>query len=249
MLAVVTRKTFWDFWDNIVVVFVGNLIIVAVLLTATLGVGALTRFGPAAVVPAVFVAAVAVSVLLAAQAVVLGVLIRRAEWQTDTVVRQVLGVVPMAVFIAATTVGLIGGVGWLVVAASVAGPLLSVVAVIGGLWVALMWLQIAGFALVARAAAGRDTTAALRDAAMVAFDNPAYGAAVTAFAALLLCFIVIIVPGPGAVLILLDNAFCLRWRKYAAAGPGPADWDRLLAEERRQLARRTPRSILFPWRS
>ncbi len=249
MIGVVTRKTFWDFWDNIVAVFVGNLGLAVALFGLVLGFEEVASFGLAASVAALAAGTLGFVVLLAVYAVILGLVIRRAEYHAPTVRRAVIAVVPGALLIGLTSLGLAGVLGLLLLWTDGAVAPLRFAVLIGTGWLALLWLQIALFLLPALAATDGDIAAAVKRAAVLVLDNAPFSAAVTAFGLFLLPFMVMIVPGPGAALILFDNALTLRSRKYTGADPRRVDWETLLAEERRALARRTPRSILFPWRS
>jgi hypothetical protein len=96
---------------------------------------------------------------------------------------------------------------------------------------------------------------------IIFFDNPGFSifSALYTLATLILSVIfVFLLPGPGGLLLFLDEGLRLRLMKYdwlEANPPEPGShkrreipWDALLIEEREKTGSRTLRNFIFPWK-
>jgi hypothetical protein len=96
---------------------------------------------------------------------------------------------------------------------------------------------------------------------IIFFDNPGFSifSALYTLVTLIISFVfVFLLPGPGGVLLFLDEGLRLRLMKYdwLEANPPEPDspkrrqipWDALLIEEREKTGHRTLRNLIFPWK-
>jgi hypothetical protein len=96
---------------------------------------------------------------------------------------------------------------------------------------------------------------------IIFFDNPGFSifsALYTLVTLILSIIFVFLLPGPGGLLLFLDEGLRLRLMKYdwlEATPPAPDSpprrpipWDTLLIEERERTGSRTLRNIIFPWK-
>jgi hypothetical protein len=108
-----------------------------------------------------------------------------------------------------------------------------------------------------RARLDRDPRKIVKKCFILFFDNPGFSlfAAVhNLVAGVLSLFLAMMIPGPAAILLFLDEALRLRLLKYDYLEAHPdADrkkipWDDLLAEDREKTGTRSFRSFIFPWK-
>jgi hypothetical protein len=96
---------------------------------------------------------------------------------------------------------------------------------------------------------------------IIFFDNPGFSifSALYTLATLILSVIfVFLLPGPGGLLLFLDEGLRLRLMKYDWLEANPPEagspkrrqipWDALLIEEREKTGTRTLRNFIFPWK-
>jgi hypothetical protein len=114
------------------------------------------------------------------------------------------------------------------------------------------------FAICARLDA--NVMKAFKKSFIVFFDNPGFAVFSLFHNALVLGVSVLLAflfPGPGGILLYLDEALRLRLMKYdwLEANPDPADskrrpipWDAILIEEREKTGTRSLKSFIFPWK-
>ena len=115
-------------------------------------------------------------------------------------------------------------------------------------WFCLVWMQGAMYFLPAASLQKGNLAATMKTVTLLVFGNPGYSLLVLLFVLVLTPLIVILIPGPGGILIFLHNATTLRLRRFQAGAAGPADWNTLLACERRALDARNWTNMLFPWK-
>ena len=116
-------------------------------------------------------------------------------------------------------------------------------------WLALLWLTCLLFSAPVMIISGGRPVEAARLLALLLFDNPGFALACTLLAMVALLLTFGLLPGPFGLALFATNAVRLRFRRYQDASAGRPDWAKLLADERADLARRRPLSVIFPWRA
>jgi hypothetical protein len=123
------------------------------------------------------------------------------------------------------------------------------------LWTILAAALILQFCLPIRARLDTKPTKIIKKCLLIFFDNTLFcilaGAASLVILALSLPLFMLL-PGPGGILLFLDEALRLRLLKYdwLEAHPEHAriPWDALLAEEREKTGNRSLKGLIFPWK-
>jgi hypothetical protein len=123
------------------------------------------------------------------------------------------------------------------------------------LWTMLAAILILQFYLPIRARLDTKPARIVKKCFLIFFDNTFFciltGAASLAILALSLPLFMLL-PGPGGILLFLDEALRLRLLKYDWLEANPEHrkipWDDLLAEEREKTGNRGLRGLIFPWK-
>lgn len=248
MLGTVLKRSALDLWDNGPVLFAGNVAFISAGLALYLAAIEIARLGLGWAIAGLAAAAVAVGWMLCLSACLLDAfLAQRVIW--PGLVRDIArrSLAPGAVW--ATTSLCFGSALWLLfdqVVAHAGGGAAAILLA----WVGFTWLQASLFYFPLVAQKRGDVKAALQACLLLVFGNPGFSLAMTAIAIVFFALGAFILPGPAGALILLRNAARMRLLRYAAGTlPGDVpDWNQLLSAERDGLARRTPRSVIFPWK-
>jgi hypothetical protein len=123
------------------------------------------------------------------------------------------------------------------------------------LWTMLAAILILQFYLPIRVRLDTKPAKIVKKCLLIFFDNTLFcilaGAVSLAILALSLPLFLLL-PGPGGILLFLDEALRLRLLKYdwLEANPGhrKIPWDLLLAEEREKTGTRSLKGLIFPWK-
>jgi len=250
-MGTVLKRSALDLWDNGPVLFAGNFLLIATGFGLYLMVIAAARFGLGSAFVGIAAATLAASWLLCFAAFLVDALLMHRSFDgrlwRDGARRSF---VPAALW-AATSLCL-ASVLMLAVPEAAALPGGAGVAATAFLsWTGLVWLQASLFFFPVLAMENGDVVAGIRATCLLVFGNPGFSLLVTTMAALFFLFGLFVVPGPAGALILLHRAARLRLCRYEDRPVGrdeAPDWHCLLAKERDGLARRSLRSVVFPWK-
>jgi hypothetical protein len=124
-------------------------------------------------------------------------------------------------------------------------------------WTLIFSLLAFQFFFAVRARLNANLFKIIKKCIIIFIDNPGFALfslfhniAILIFSALL----ALLFPGPGGILLYLDEALRLRLLKYdwLEANPGSdrrkIPWDAILAEEREKTGTRSLRNFIFPWK-
>lgn len=256
MIRFLFKKSFYDFWDNLLRLAMVNL---GFLLLAALPF-LLSRLVGRSVLSSVFLLVLGVTMLCVYMAAV-SLLVRCISdygsfglFDLKDALRQAW---PAGLMLAAIVVVL-------TLVATMALPFYmamgSFVGVFAGsmvFWILIALLLALQFYLPVRARIDKDPIKILKKCLIVSVDNPGLtlvsGLINTAVLVLSL-FAAFLLPGPAAMLLLVDEALRLVMLKYEylEAHPGAnrrkIPWDDLLADDRERTGTRSLRTIVFPWK-
>lgn len=250
MIGTVLRQSALEMWDHCPALFAANIVLIGAGLGAYLAAVETARLGLGFAVTALVVAAFAAVWLFGLTAHLIDAFLDHRAIDRPLMGRAARRSVSPAVVWTATTLCL-GAVAWRLVGETFAiSDAAGIAATVLLLWIAVLWLQASLFFFPLLALKGSDVPAAVNATLLVVLGNPAFCLAVTFIAATFFLLGVFILPGPAGALVLLRNAARMRLRRYASttAPDEPPDWDRLLAGERDRTARRSLRSVIFPWK-
>ncbi|MDR1249261.1 MAG: hypothetical protein LBK63_08170 [Treponema sp.] len=123
------------------------------------------------------------------------------------------------------------------------------------LWIMLAAILVMQFYLPARARLDTKPGKIIKKCFLIFFDNTLFCILAGAASLAILAFslpLFMLLPGPGGILLFLDEALRLRLLKYdwLEANPGrkKIPWDVLLADEREKAGNRSLKGLLFPWK-
>jgi hypothetical protein len=248
MFKIVVAKSFWELWDNLILVFLGNLAVFCVCFGLYFLVVSLATIGPGPGTIGLVGWAVLASFLLGFQAVAVRALVERRGMDLWQLLTSWRGIITATVVFATTNLGLFAmfrfAYDWALDGESpekIGGFVLLV-------WLCIVWIEVAMYFLPAAVLQGGSLGRALKTVSLLVFGNPGYSLLVLLSVLVLMPFLVIQIPGPGGIMIFLYNAMTLRLRRYQGGTTDSADWSVLLADVRRALKRRRWKNILFPWR-
>jgi hypothetical protein len=254
MFGFLIKKTFYDLWDNLFKI-------------ALINIGFLTLFIAGLLLPPLFNAGPLLSTAIAALCllcccVYLSAMSLCLKPLPDYGSLDFAGLPHN--FAAALPAGLLLGLfcflGFLVI--SLAIPFYFTLGSFAGLLLGcfLLWIMpatilILQFYLPIRARLDTKPAKIVKKCFLIFFDNTLFciltGAASLAILALSLPLFMLL-PGPGGILLFLDEALRLRLLKYdwLEANPGhkKIPWDVLLTEEREKTGTRSLKGLIFPWK-
>ncbi|MDR0443619.1 MAG: hypothetical protein LBH44_09455 [Treponema sp.] len=253
MIGFLIRKTIYDLWDNmfrIVLINVGFLIVSAI----PVGLHFLFKLPPeimlilGIILCSVYLSAAALSVKTISDYSSFGFGDFFAAFKDALPAGLAMSVVIILLFLMAGTV-----IPFYLTIDSPIGLLLAALV----FWVMIFALLSLQFYFAVRARLATNLFKIFKKCFLVSLDNT--GLAVFSllhnFAALLLSAVfAFLFPGPGGILLFLDEALRLRLLKYdwLEANPGSdrrkIPWDALLIEEREKTGIRSLKNFIFPWK-
>ena len=265
MIGFLIKKTFYDLWDNLFRIILLNLGFIVSLAIPILIPGFLHR------IPVLYIIVTAVGILwcfvyLAAAAITVkavsdyGVFNLADFWislKKGWPVGIVMGLVVFFFFIMITII-----IPFYLNMGSFVGILLA------GLlfWTLVLAVISFQFFFAIRARLDTKPLKIIKKCFIIFFDNPGFSifSALYTLATLILSIVfVFLLPGPGGLLLFLDEGLRLRLMKYdwlEANPPAPDSpsllrkarrqipWDAILIEEREKTGTRTLRNFIFPWK-
>jgi uncharacterized membrane protein YesL len=256
MFGFLIKKTFYDLWDNLFKVALLNLIFLGFVLMVIL-IPPLFESIPALSLTLMALGILWCFVYLSAAALTLSSL---AEYRSVRFAGFVSGL--KAAWPAGLLLGLLFLLGMLLLSMGI--PFYFSLGSFPGLLLGslLFWTLLAGllalqFYFPIRSRLDTKPLKIIKKCFIILLDNTPFCilSGLVSLAALAVSLpLAMLLPGPGGVLLFLDEALRLRLLKYdwLAANPD-ADrrtipWDVLLAEEREKTGNRTFKGLLFPWK-
>jgi hypothetical protein len=254
MFGFLLRKTFYDLWDNLFKIALINLGFLALVVAGL-------------VVPSLFKAALPLSlaimalcllcccVYLSASSLCIKALSDYGSLNITGIPRNFAAVWPAGVFFGAICLlGLFMG--------STAIPFYFSIGSFAGLLLGsfLLWIMVAAvlamqFYLSGRSRLGVQPLKIMKKCFIIFFDNIFFCILVGVASLVILALSVplsLLLPGPGGVLLFLDEALRLRLLKYDWLETHPGEkkipWDVLLEEEREKTGTRSLKGLIFPWK-
>jgi hypothetical protein len=123
------------------------------------------------------------------------------------------------------------------------------------LWTIVAAVLILQFYLPIRARLDTKPAKIIKKCLLIFFDNTFFCILAGAVSLVILALslpLLMLLPGPGGLLLFLDEALRLRLLKYdwleAHPGRGKIPWDVLLEEEREKTGNRSLKGLIFPWK-
>ncbi|MDR0998001.1 MAG: hypothetical protein LBL70_02955 [Treponema sp.] len=261
MIGFLIKKNFFDLWDNLFRVALINLGFIASAAFPVFIPGLLEPVLPLSI-GAMFIGILWCIMYLAAAAYSLGKVSDYSSFGFGDFFRGFKEVWP-----AGLVMGLFVFLIWLLFTVIIRFYL-GIGSIIGLLLAALIfWLAVLGivsfqFLFAVRTRLDTKMSKVVKKCFIFFFDNPGFCIFVFIYGVISLIlsgFLAFLMPGPGGVLLFLDEALRLRLLKYdwieenSATNPDAAKrknipWDALLIDEREKTGTRTFRSFIFPWK-
>jgi hypothetical protein len=256
MVGFLIKKTFFDLWDNLFRIALINLGFVASL-TIPIFIPPLLEFVPALALAVMLLGILWCVVYLSAAALSIKAISDYGSFGFGDFFQNLKRSWP-----AGLAMGLLGFGIWLLAAVAIPfylnmgslfGLLLSAV-IFWTMVVAVLALQ---FFFAARSRLDVKTGKIVKKCFMFFFDNPGFCIfslihnLIILVVSILLAFLF---PGPGGLLLYLDEAMRLRLLKYDYLEQNPTanrrkiPWDALLIDDREKTGTRSLRSFIFPWK-
>jgi uncharacterized membrane protein YesL len=254
MIGFLIKKTFYDLWDNLFKIALINLGFLALALAGIIAVPLLS----AAPLPALGLMALCLfcgCVYLSAAALCLKALSDYGSFGFADFFRNLAASWPAGLLL-----GVFWFLGFLLIGLAI--PFYFSLGSFAGLLLGcfLFWTMLAAalalqFYLPIRARLDAKPGKILKKCFLILFDNTLFcilaGALSLGILALSLPLFMLL-PGPGGLLLFLDEALRLRLLKYdwleAHPGRGKIPWDILLEDEREKTGSRSIKGLIFPWK-
>jgi hypothetical protein len=254
MFGFLIKKTFYDLWDNLFKIALVNLGFLALFIAGILLPPLLNSIPPLSTALGAF-CLLCCCVYLSAMSLCLKALPDYGSPDFAGLPRKFAEALPAGLFL-----GMLCLLGFFLGALAI--PFYFTLGSFAGLllgcfllWTTLAAVLILQFYLPIRARLDTKPAKIIKKCFLIFFDNTLFcilaGAASLIILALSLPLFMLL-PGPGGILLFLDEALRLRLLKYdwLEANPGRAriPWDVLLAEEREKTGNRSLKGLIFPWK-
>jgi len=249
VIGIVLKRSALSLWENIFVVFLGNILFSIASILAVFGAIWIGVQNVILGVASLGVVAAILAVIFAIYAGLLRDIVRREEIGLGRFLTLLAQVWLPATLWAFSSVGLVSFLVLGATAARSSGDALGGAALLVAIWVLAVWVQVSlfFFALISRNRG--DISATLKSCLLLALHNPGFSLVLLIVVLLLVPLSITGLPGPGGIMILVDHAAELRLRRYIGTGDARSqDWDALLASERHSLSNVSLLNILLPWR-
>jgi hypothetical protein len=254
MFGFLIKKTFYDLWDNLFKIALINLGFLALFIAGII-LPPLFNAGPLLSTAVTALCLLCCCVYMSAMSLCLKALPDYGFLDFAGFPRNLAAALPAGLLL-----GVFCFLGFLLI--SLAVPFYFTLGSFAGLLLGcfLLWTMLAAilamqFYLPIRARLDTKPARIIKKCFLIFFDNTFFciltGAASLAILALSLPLFMLL-PGPGGILLFLDEALRLRLLKYdwMEANPGrrKIPWDVLLAEEREKTGNRGVKGLIFPWK-
>lgn len=256
MIGFLLKKTFYDFWDNMLrlaMLNFGLIILAAIPLL-------ISRLFGSSALASVLLLVLGIALLCVYMAAV-SLLVRRVSDYGSFTLADVGNAIrkawPVGLILASIVVVLT-----LIAMASLPfyfsmGSLLGVFAGSMVFWILVVVLLALQFYLPVYARIDKSPLLIIKKCLMLCFDNLGLSisiALVNIAVLVLSLFAVFIFPGPASMLLLVDEAVRLSLLKYEYINANPGTnrrripWELILEDDRERTGTRSLRSIIFPWK-
>jgi hypothetical protein len=254
MFGFLIKKTFYDLWDNLFKIALINLGFLTLFIAGII-LPPLFNAGPPLSMAVTALCLLCCCVYLSAMSLCLRALPDYGSLDFAGLPRSFTAALPAGLLL-----GLLCLLGFLLI--SLAIPFYFTLGSFAGLllgcfllWTMLAAILILQFYLPIRARLDTKPAKIIKKCFLIFFDNTFFcilaGAVSLGILALSLPLFMLL-PGPGGILLFLDEALRLRLLKYDWLEENPGHrkipWDVLLAEEREKTGSRSLKGLIFPWK-
>ncbi len=256
MIGFLIKKTFYDLWDNLFRIAFINL-------------GFLASFAIPSLIPPLFidypVIAFAIMIIgalwcfiyLAMAALNIRALSDYGSFGFKDFFRSFKQAWPAGLFFGAFSLVLVGLAYIALPFYLQFGSLLGVFAAALVFWTMMVLMLAAQYFYPVRGRLDTKLRKVIKKSFIIFFDNPGFSIFILFHNLVLFVisfFLAFLAPGPGGILLFLDEALRLRLRKYdyleeyPEANRKKIPWEELIAEDREKTGTRSIKSLLFPWK-